>query len=73
MLPRCPDPRRHLRSAEPFETVFALCQSRCRSNSDSVVHENAYKSDLHHCYSLAGGGGNASSVDGERFKGEVSE
>ncbi|GAQ77643.1 hypothetical protein KFL_000020040 [Klebsormidium nitens] len=66
-------PIAHQPSAKPFDTVFALCQSRCRSNSDSVVHENAYKSDLHHCYSLAGGGENASSVDGEHFKGEVSE
>lgn len=36
--------QRHLKS------VFLFCQDRCRHNSKSVVHENAYIGELHHCY-----------------------
>lgn len=31
---------------------FALCAAACRSNSRSVVHENAYKNSQHHCYDV---------------------
>jgi hypothetical protein len=146
-LPPLLTPTCHL-CAEPFETVFDLCLSRCRSNSQSVVrlchplfprpfsqaypihplcmvgsfnshlarfrtchyprpasrrghhlpeptveesawsgcvaeslfrgapeqvHENAYKSELHHCYSLPAADVNGSSGDAEQFKAEVSK
>ncbi|KAI4324304.1 hypothetical protein L6164_023856 [Bauhinia variegata] len=32
--------------------VFDYCAVRCRHSSESVVHENAYLSDSHHCFSL---------------------
>ncbi|CAL5226902.1 g9775 [Coccomyxa viridis] len=34
--------------------VFAYCQDRCRTSSKSTVHENAYLSPSHHCYSKSG-------------------
>jgi hypothetical protein len=33
-------------------SVFEYCRARCRHNSDSVVHENAYASEDHHCFAL---------------------
>ncbi|XP_074281491.1 uncharacterized protein LOC141606306 [Silene latifolia] len=39
-------------TAGTYNTVFDFCAGRCRHNSESVVHENAYVSDFHHCYSL---------------------
>ncbi|KAI0564573.1 hypothetical protein FGB62_25g040 [Gracilaria domingensis] len=30
--------------------VFELCSVLCRSNSRSLVHENAYRHERHHCY-----------------------
>jgi hypothetical protein len=65
-------PIAHQPTEKPFETVFDLCLSRCRSNSQSVVHENAYKSELHHCYSLPAADVNGSSGNAEQFKAEVS-
>ncbi|CAN1195505.1 SREBP regulating gene protein [Linum perenne] len=35
-----------------YATLFDYCEGRCRHNSASVVHENAYISDLHHCFYL---------------------
>ncbi|KAG6597648.1 hypothetical protein SDJN03_10828, partial [Cucurbita argyrosperma subsp. sororia] len=35
-----------------YASVFDFCAGRCRHNSESVVHENAYHSDYHHCFSL---------------------
>ncbi|KAE8694904.1 hypothetical protein F3Y22_tig00110764pilonHSYRG00067 [Hibiscus syriacus] len=35
-----------------YPSVFDFCAGRCRHNSESVVHENAYVSDFHHCFSL---------------------
>ncbi|CAN8254215.1 unnamed protein product [Cochlearia groenlandica] len=35
-----------------YKTVFDFCAGRCRHNSESVVHENAYHSKSHHCFSL---------------------
>ncbi|XP_022864399.1 uncharacterized protein LOC111384358 isoform X2 [Olea europaea var. sylvestris] len=35
-----------------YTSVFDFCTGRCRHNSESVVHENAYISDFHHCFSL---------------------
>ncbi|KAK9138805.1 hypothetical protein Sjap_009399 [Stephania japonica] len=35
-----------------YMSVFDYCAGRCRHNSESVVHENAYISDFHHCFSL---------------------
>ena len=34
--------------------VFGYCQDRCRTSSKSTVHENAYLSASHHCYSKSG-------------------
>ncbi|XP_031259243.1 uncharacterized protein LOC116117337 [Pistacia vera] len=39
-------------TAGNFQSVFDFCAGRCRHNSESVVHENAYLSDFHHCFSL---------------------
>ncbi|PKA55933.1 hypothetical protein AXF42_Ash014605 [Apostasia shenzhenica] len=35
-----------------YSSIFDFCAGRCRHNSASVVHENAYASDFHHCYFL---------------------
>uniref|UniRef100_M4CGP1 SREBP regulating gene protein n=1 Tax=Brassica campestris TaxID=3711 RepID=M4CGP1_BRACM len=35
-----------------YRTVFDFCAGRCRHSSESVVHENAYHSKFHHCFSL---------------------
>ncbi|XVF37717.1 hypothetical protein REPUB_Repub20aG0033600 [Reevesia pubescens] len=35
-----------------YLSAFDFCSGRCRHNSESVVHENAYVSDFHHCFSL---------------------
>ncbi|XP_057490041.1 uncharacterized protein LOC130776028 [Actinidia eriantha] len=39
-------------TAGTYSSVFDFCAGRCRHNSESVVHENAYVSDYHHCFSL---------------------
>lgn len=39
-------------TARTYESVFDYCAGRCRHSSESVVHENAYLSDFHHCFSL---------------------
>ncbi|KAL3565248.1 hypothetical protein D5086_033294 [Populus alba] len=39
-------------TAVSYTSVFDFCAGRCRHNSESVVHENAYRSDFHHCFSL---------------------
>ncbi|XP_035539520.1 uncharacterized protein LOC108992488 isoform X2 [Juglans regia] len=39
-------------TAGTYAGVFDFCAGRCRHNSESVVHENAYLSDFHHCFSL---------------------
>ncbi|BBG93606.1 hypothetical protein Prudu_001673 [Prunus dulcis] len=39
-------------TAGKYSNVFDFCAGRCRHNSESVVHENAYLSDFHHCFSL---------------------
>lgn len=36
-----------------FSTTFDYCRAKCRTNSKSTVHENAYKSEQHHCFSTA--------------------
>jgi len=41
--------RRGLAAAQ-LRSAFALCELGCRSHAASVVHENAYRSALHHCY-----------------------
>ncbi|KAJ7980702.1 UPF0454 protein C12orf49 like [Quillaja saponaria] len=38
-------------TAGTYANVFDYCAGRCRHNSESVVHENAYLSDFHHCFS----------------------
>ncbi|KAL5539087.1 hypothetical protein UlMin_046337 [Ulmus minor] len=39
-------------TAGTYASVFDFCAGRCRHNSESVVHENAYLSDFHHCFSM---------------------
>ncbi|CAO2838145.1 unnamed protein product [Amaranthus hypochondriacus] len=39
-------------TAGTYNSVFDFCAGRCRHNSESVVHENAYLSEFHHCFSL---------------------
>ncbi|GAB2217923.1 hypothetical protein Droror1_Dr00001137 [Drosera rotundifolia] len=43
-------------TAGTYANVFDFCAGRCRHNSESVVHENAYVSDFHHCFSLPSNG-----------------
>lgn len=38
--------------AGPLNDPYTLCAATCRTNSRSVVHENAYKHASHHCYYL---------------------
>lgn len=33
-----------------YSSLFDYCAGRCRHNSESVVHENAYLSEFHHCF-----------------------
>ncbi|CAI9117304.1 OLC1v1018673C2 [Oldenlandia corymbosa var. corymbosa] len=40
-------------TAGTYSSVFDFCVGRCRHNSESVVHENAYLSDFHHCFSIS--------------------
>ncbi|XP_044500768.1 uncharacterized protein LOC123221870 isoform X2 [Mangifera indica] len=47
-------------TAGTFQSVFDFCAGRCRHNSESVVHENAYRSDFHHCFSLQSNSSGAS-------------
>mmetsp|Transcript_57625 Transcript_57625/g.117299 ORF Transcript_57625/g.117299 Transcript_57625/m.117299 type:complete len:277 (-) Transcript_57625:9-839(-) len=37
-----------------WDSDFAFCASMCRSHSKSTVHENAYISNRHHCFSELG-------------------
>ncbi|XP_055830578.1 uncharacterized protein LOC129899595 isoform X2 [Solanum dulcamara] len=39
-------------SAGTYSSIFDFCTGRCRHNSESVVHENAYLSEFHHCFSI---------------------
>ncbi|XP_062197739.1 uncharacterized protein LOC133900573 isoform X2 [Phragmites australis] len=39
-------------TAGTYTSVFDFCVGRCRHSSASVVHENAYASDFHHCFSV---------------------
>ncbi|CAD6270771.1 unnamed protein product [Miscanthus lutarioriparius] len=39
-------------TAGTYTNVFDFCMGRCRHSSASVVHENAYASDFHHCFSV---------------------
>uniref|UniRef100_A0A0E0MEL3 SREBP regulating gene protein n=1 Tax=Oryza punctata TaxID=4537 RepID=A0A0E0MEL3_ORYPU len=45
---------RHLISDDngTYRNIFDFCMGRCRHSSASVVHENAYASDFHHCFLL---------------------
>ncbi|XP_071707790.1 uncharacterized protein [Rutidosis leptorrhynchoides] len=37
-------------TAGTYSSLFDYCVGRCRHNSESVVHENAYVSEFHHCF-----------------------
>lgn len=39
-------------TAGTYSSVFDYCTGRCRHSSESVVHENAYYSDFHHCFGM---------------------
>ncbi|KAF3643892.1 putative tetrapyrrole-binding protein, chloroplastic [Capsicum annuum] len=39
-------------TAGTYSSIFDFCTGRCRHNSESVVHENAYLSEFHHCFSI---------------------
>ncbi|XP_021906805.1 uncharacterized protein LOC110821318 [Carica papaya] len=51
-----------------YASVFDFCAGRCRHNSESVVHENAYVSDFHHCFSLPS---NSSGVNDTQAEGRL--
>ncbi|PPR95339.1 hypothetical protein GOBAR_AA25332 [Gossypium barbadense] len=53
-----------------YLSVFDFCAGRCGHNSESVVHENAYVSDFHHCFSLPS---NSSALGMKRKNGVKSE
>ncbi len=50
--------RRRARRRRPetgrWGSVFEYCRGKCRTSSKSTVHENAYLSPLHHCFSASG-------------------
>ncbi|KAL1803016.1 hypothetical protein ACET3Z_031663 [Daucus carota] len=51
-------------TAGTYSSVFDYCTGRCRHSSESVIHENTYYSDFHHCFGLpsnSSGGTNLSS------------
>ncbi|KAK9205975.1 hypothetical protein WN943_016246 [Citrus x changshan-huyou] len=52
-----------------YGSVFDFCAGRCRHNSESVVHENAYLSDFHHCFSMPS---NASGAGVTQLEGRLS-
>ncbi|KAL9672500.1 hypothetical protein QQ045_028751 [Rhodiola kirilowii] len=52
-------------TAGTYTSVFDYCAGRCRHSSESVVHENAYLSDAHHCFSLPA---NSSGVTGPHIE-----
>jgi hypothetical protein len=37
-----------------WASTFEYCRNKCRTSSKSTVHENAYLSTFHHCFSAAG-------------------
>ncbi|BDA49135.1 probable UPF0454 protein C12orf49 homolog at N-terminal half [Coccomyxa sp. Obi] len=37
-----------------WASVFEYCRNKCRTSSKSTVHENAYLSTFHHCFSASG-------------------
>ncbi|EIE18996.1 hypothetical protein COCSUDRAFT_31544 [Coccomyxa subellipsoidea C-169] len=37
-----------------WPSVFEYCRNKCRTSSKSTVHENAYLSPFHHCFSSSG-------------------
>ncbi|KAK1646141.1 hypothetical protein QYE76_063946 [Lolium multiflorum] len=39
-------------TAGTYTDIFDFCMGRCRHSSASVVHENAYVSDFHHCFMM---------------------
>ncbi|CAM8981981.1 unnamed protein product [Rhodiola kirilowii] len=52
-------------TAGTYTSVFDYCAGRCRHSSESVVHENAYLSDAHHCFSLPA---NSSGITGPHIE-----
>lgn len=42
----------HHASSGFYKDSFGFCLGRCRHDSSSVVHENAYATESHHCFSL---------------------
>ncbi|KAL7084024.1 hypothetical protein ACP275_14G200100 [Erythranthe tilingii] len=49
-------------TAGTYGSVFDFCAGRCRHNSESVVHENAYISNFHHCFSIRSNSSGSSST-----------
>ncbi|PKI73804.1 hypothetical protein CRG98_005788 [Punica granatum] len=47
-------------TAGTYASVFDFCAGRCRHSSESVVHENAYISEFHHCFSVPSNSSGAS-------------
>ncbi|KAK9918118.1 hypothetical protein WJX75_001411 [Coccomyxa subellipsoidea] len=37
-----------------WANTFEYCRNKCRTSSKSTVHENAYLSTFHHCFSSSG-------------------
>ncbi|XP_042027906.1 uncharacterized protein LOC121775026 [Salvia splendens] len=55
-----------------YGNIFDYCAGRCRHNSESVifqVHENAYMSEFHHCFSIPTNSSESSSTQLERLAG----
>lgn len=52
-------------TAGTYASVFDFCAGRCRHNSASVVHENAYASDFHHCFHLQANSSGATETNSE--------
>ncbi|KAK3119914.1 hypothetical protein QOZ80_9AG0677670 [Eleusine coracana subsp. coracana] len=56
-------------TARTYTSVFDFCMGRCRHSSTSVVHENAYASDFHHCFSVRQNSTGSSESNSVRFLG----
>lgn len=52
-------------TAGTYSSLFDFCMGRCRHNSESVVHENAYLSEFHHCFSIPSNSSGSSGAQAE--------
>ncbi|XP_075504879.1 uncharacterized protein LOC142542244 isoform X2 [Primulina tabacum] len=54
-----------------YGNVFYFCAGRCRHNSESVVHENAYLSEYHHCFTIPSNSSGLYEIDANSLRIQV--